>query len=66
MGGVSHNKGGLSQKPIIFINPPGLIKTGKPLWYAPGAYCNGEGLMKTLHRFRIRNQQLNQEWNIYF
>ena len=28
MGGVSHNKGGFSQQPIILINPPGLIKTG--------------------------------------
>ena len=33
--GVSHNKGGLSQEPIVMISPPGLIITGKPLWYAP-------------------------------
>ena len=34
MGGLA-TRGGLWQKPIIMMNPPGLIITGKLLWYAP-------------------------------
>ena len=42
MGALATTRGDLSQQPIVFINPPpGLIKTGKPLWYAPWAFCNG-------------------------
>ena len=53
MGGLATTRGGLSQQPIVMINPPpGLIITGKPLWYTPGAYHNGGGLMKTLHRIQ--------------
>ena len=42
-GGLATTKGCLSQQPIVFINPSGLIKTGKPLWYAPRGVPQREG-----------------------
>ena len=45
MGGVSHNKGGLSQQPIIMINPPGANHNRKAFVVRPpGAYRNGGGV----------------------
>ena len=52
LGGWPQQGRDLSQQHIVMINPPGLIITGKPLWYTPQAYCNG-GLIKTLHQVAV-------------
>ena len=51
IGGVSHNKRGANHNAfILMISPPGAYHNDKCVMInPPGAYHNG-GLMKTLHR----------------